>query len=228
MLPSLLAVGQNTTVRSNDTTSSFTPEANALLFVAASVLTAVSASVPNLTDTAGLSWATLQNQTFNGSTNRFLLWQATAPASPTAMTVSWSYGTAMGSRAWIVSQHTGYNTGAPLVSGSTAAAGATSSTPSTSVPALANAANVQVLWVTSRNATITAEAGWSTSTVTLPPATQNSLGLFYLTSPGDTSPSATLGGSSPWRLYAGEINVEDAGAVVGISTALRISRRRRR
>ena len=218
------------TFRSNETSGDFTPEANALLLAWWSGCSngGTAPATVNVGDSAALSWVTVDNNAFNTS-NRVVGWYAVAPASPSAMSLWFSASTAYGQVCYSVSQATGHNPSAPVVSASTVGAGATSTTPGVTVSALASSGNLQCLFVASRAASATAEAGWAESADTSVSGSPCHLALYTIGTPGDTTPSATLSSSVPWRARALEIAESiDAGSVVGISTALRNTRRRRR
>lgn len=223
---SSITLRQSGTYRSNETTGDFTPEANALLLAWTSVRSTVAAPTMAIADSVGLSWVTVDNNAFS-TTNRATGWYAVAPASPSAMSVWFSASTAYGAICYSISQATGHNPSAPVVSASTVGAGATNTTPTVTVSAMASSGNLQCLFVSSAAASSTAEAGWAESADTSVPAGSAHFALYTIGTPGDTTPSATLNSSVAWRARGMEI-AESIEAAVGVSTALRNTRRRRR
>ena len=222
-----ITLRQSGTFRSNETTGDFTPEANALLLAWASLRSSVAApATVNIGDSASLSWITVDNNAFNTQL-RAVGWYAIAPSSPSAMSIWFSASTAYAGICYSVSQATGHNAADPVVSASTVGAGATSTTPGVTVSALASSGNLQCLFVSSVGDSSTPEAGWSESADTSVPALGCHHAIYTIGTPGDTTPSATLNASRAWRARALEI-AESIEAAVGVSTALRNTRRRRR
>lgn len=222
-----ITVRQSATVRSNETTGDFTPVANAVLTAWWSGQTTIAPTTVNIADSAGLSWTTFSDNAFN-TTNRAVGWYALVGGSPSAMSVWFSAATAVAAVCYDLSQTTGANPVSPVVSASTFGAGGTSTTPNTgTVAAMSSAGNIQVLFVASRAASCSPEAGWVESVDTSVPAGSCHLAIYTIGTPGDTTPTATISSSVPWRARQIEF-AESVGEVIGISTALRNIRRRRR
>lgn len=197
-----------TRTASSDTTSSFTPTANALLVAMFHGLTTQTCTI---TDSTGLTWTVINTATFNSS-NRYTVAWAQAPASPSSMTVTATWGASFtGYVAGSVVQVTGHNTTTPLVAAGTKTGSGTSSTFSTSaVPAMASVGNVQFLCCFTRGSSITPEAGW-TELVDLNTGVNSELWCGYIGTPGDTSPTATDTGSTSRVYSALAFEVADGG-----------------
>lgn len=203
------------------TTAAFTPSANAVLFSAFHVVGASTPGAPTFSDSAGLTWNNLFDNAFN-STNRLTVKWAEVGASPANMTVTADYGVfSASSQSWGVVELTGYNTASPVVVGSTATGTGTGTTPATSaVPALSNAADFQLLWVAARSTSCSPEAGWTELFDRA--GTQVELACYYIGTPGDTTPSATLPGSAVWRAAALEVaTAVSPPSVSGVGTTPR-------
>jgi len=205
--PTTLTSNSNGSGATSRTTGSFTPTANAVLFAAFHANGSGTPTAPTFSDSAGLTWTGLFDIGFN-STDRVTVKWAEVGGSPASMTVTADYsGFSTNQGSWGVVELTGHTPGAPVVSGSTATGSGTSTTPATSaVPALASAANVQLLWIASRSNASTREA--SSSWLELfdrVGGTNCHLSCYWVGTPGDTSPSAVLAGSALWRAMAAEV-----------------------
>lgn len=213
--PAVLDSGSRSTASNTDTTASFTPTANALLVALFHARAGSAPASPTITDTATLTWTTVFSSTFN-STNRARLAWAVAPASPSAMTVTADYGGSTSAGSFGLIELTGADTTTPVVTSSNVSAGGTSTTPASgTVPAMADAGNLQLLFVPHRANSSTPEAAssWAEAfDVGVGGATCSSA-CYYVQTPGDTSPTATMNSSAPWRAMAIEIAV--AAAVAG-------------
>lgn len=219
---------------SNDTSKAFTPAANACLFAhfhGLNTTGGASPGVPTISDSAGLTWKTWFSGNFNSS-NRQIVATAQVGASPASMTVSANWGSATSYGFVAISQTTGHNSTFTFASGSTVQTTGTSTTPNVgTVSALTSTGDLQVLFVASRGASATPEAGWTEMYDAVIPGVNIQTAAFMVATPGDTTPTATLNASVVWRAIHFEV-YEDLSAsgdgVVGTSTALRASRRRRR
>lgn len=204
--PTLKASGSRTSGASSDTTGSFTPTANAVLwaFFHGRNVSGAPASA-TISDTAGLTWTSVFTAAFN-STNRIWIGWAVAPSSPSSMTVTASWGATVDSGTYGIIETTAAHTTTPVVTSSNVAAGGTSTTPASgTVPAMASSGNMQLLFVASRGSSSTAEAGWSEVLDVVASGQPCHASVYYVGTPGDTSPTATLGGSAVWRASALEV-----------------------
>ena len=204
--PTLKASGSRTTGASSDTTASFTPTANAVLWAFFHGRNASGAPASaTISDTAGLTWTSVFTASFN-SANRIWIGWAVAPSSPSSMTVTASWGATVDSGAFGVFETTGANTTTPVVASSNVAAGSTSTTPASgTVPAMASSGNLQILFVASRSSSSTAEASWAEVFDVVASGQPCHASAYYIGTPGDTSPTATLPGSAVWRASALEV-----------------------
>lgn len=219
--------GPTTRTAATDTTSSFTPSANALLVAA---FHGVTDQTCTITDSTGLTWNVLNSTTFNSS-NRYTAAWAEVGSSPSSMTVTATWGASFtGYVAGSVIQMTGQDTTTPVIAASVKTGSGTSATFSTAtVPALSSSGNLQLMYVFARGGAITPEGGW-TELVDLNGGVNSELWCGYIGTPGDTSPTATdtAAGSRAYAALAFEVSEPLTSGVVGTSTALRASRRRRR
>lgn len=202
--PTALVSNFNNTSQTSRTTALFTPSANAVIFAAFHVVGTGNPTDPTFSDSVGLTWNAVSSGTFNSS-NRVTVKWAEVGASPTSMTVTADYGAySASSGSWGVFEMTGHATGAPIVTSSTVTGTGTSTTPATSAaPALAASGNIQLLWVAARSTSCAPEAGWTE--IFDKAGTQVELAAYYIGTPGDTSPTATLPGSALWRAIGCEV-----------------------
>lgn len=226
-----LAVAATTQGAGQTTTSgSFTPAVGDLLLAHFEGVDAAAPGVPTISDSGGLTWTLVASTggTFNATNRCITVWAVAAAAA--AMTVSADWGASIAGSCCAVTKISGTNTTTPILAGSNAGATGSSTTPAPgTVPAITSG-NVQMLWVATRAASATQEAGW-TELYDASNAGACTIAAYYNTT-GDTSPTATTA-SAPWRAGAVEIAAAAAsGGGVGTNqTAAQRSaamRRRRR
>ncbi len=183
---------------------SFTPTANAVIIVHFHGRDTSVPSIPTISDSASLTWTAVFVGNFN-STNRNWIGWAVAPASPAAMTVTADWGASIPNSAGQAFEITGADTTTPVVSGTTLSASGSGTTPAPgTVPAITSG-NVQLLLISTRAASSSAEGGgaWTELYDTAPGGGACQIGGYYSTS-GDTTPTATISSTS-WRANALEI-----------------------
>ena len=205
--PTSLKTYNTTRTASADTTSSFTPSANALLV---SVFQGVTTGTCTITDSTGLTWTNINTTTYNAS-NRYTVAYTQVGASPSSMTVTATWGASFtGYVTGGVFQVTGHNTTTPLVAAGTKTGSGTSATFSTAtVPALSSSGNLQVLVACSRGPGANPEASW---TSVLGQAGVNCMTFAaYIGTPGDTSPTATDSGATSRAYAALAFEIADGG-----------------
>lgn len=222
-----LTAQSRTVDASNDTSADFTPEASALLFASFHANAGTAPASPTIGDSQGLTWINVFNSTFN-STNRTRLAWALAPASPSLMSVWADWGGTTNGGSFTVSQSTGYHSTTTFASGSTVQATATSTSANVgTVPGMASTGNRQVLYVFTRSTTLSADAGWTEQADVAPGGEVVSTAIYTIGTPGDTTPTATVG-NSPWRAMHFEIAEAPSASGGGSSSRARLNALRRR
>ena len=209
----LLKNYNTTRTSASDTTTSFTPSANAFLLA---VFHGVTTNTATVSDSTGLTWNVINTATYNSS-NRYTVAWAQAPASPSSMTVTVTWGASFsGYVTGGVAETTGHNTTTPVIAASVKTGSGNSATFSTAAaPALSSSGNRQVIVACSRGPGTNAEAGW---TGVIGQAGVNCMTFAaHIGTPGDTSPTATDSGATSRAYAALAFEIADGGLALAAS-----------
>lgn len=186
----------------------FTPADSSVVFLQTTARAASAPGSPTIADTAGLTWVSVANVTFNVLRTR--LWYAivsgTSPGSLTA-TVDWR-ATVQGCSMGMVSV-TGGSLGAPLV-GSAATNTGTSTTPGVgTVSALAQAGNARLLFTSAARSaggfSPEASSSWSELWDVGGVTPVQGQAAYSLVGSDDTTPTSVITSSVAWAAIAVEL-----------------------
>lgn len=210
---SLATVSQGT--GQTTTTASFTPTANAIIWVHFHGRDTAAPNIPTISDSAGLTWTSVFAGQFNSSNRNWIGW-AVAPASPASMTVTADWGASITTSCGRAFETTGADSTTPVVVSSNVSASGSSTTPASGTVPTITAGNVQLLFISTRAGSSVAEGGGAwTELYDIDGTGLSCHTACYYSTTGDTTPTATIS-SAPWRASALEVAAAAAGGWGGL------------
>ena len=211
----LLTSGSSTTDSTTFTTASISPTANRLVVIKVGSGDAGSAAVaPTSVVGAGLTFASINDQTVNNGFSRVAVWRALS-ASPGSGALTITFSATMESCVWIVEEYadvdTGGTNGSAAIVQSAKASGIGTTSGSVTLAAFGDAVNnaVSSAWHHSNNFVVTPEAGYTEITELNEPSWTAQLESSWKIGE-DTTVTASWSAISSWGGICFEIKASSA------------------